>query len=327
MVALIGLTSGLTVYPSTTIEQPNLNCTAVDTGGTDITAITVPANVSGGDNITFLHLSVVGCQTTSCANNLVVIGDNALVNMYDVNFNGGKFALQNGGTDGFVFGAYMCGTNTTTGGCVLQKGGDWYFHVKMDGTAKYGWYIDTHDGTSNEMACSVCDFSGTFTEAIHIDDEGDNAASVMISQSVPGAAINIVSAKRVMIIGSELDSNVAVASGSELSISGTVGSSTVTGTGVRNCSGNVGILCGVPVASTCTGLSLGTGSDDFSGNVGLTSGTTCSVSFAHTFTNAPFCTVAPGSAASTTEVTTSTTGFAVTFGSAQTAFAYQCMGY
>jgi hypothetical protein len=81
-----------------------------------------------------------------------------------------------------------------------------------------------------------------------------------------------------------------------------------------------------PVANSCTGFSLGTGSSDIAGHLTYTSATTCSVNFGVAFANAPTCVISPGSAASTVEVTTSTTGFAATFGTAQTALSWLCFG-
>jgi len=81
-----------------------------------------------------------------------------------------------------------------------------------------------------------------------------------------------------------------------------------------------------PTANTCTGFSLLAGGSDLGGKVTLTSGTTCSINFGVNFTNAPACTVSPGSAASTILVTTSTSLLSITFGTAQTAFAFTCIG-
>ncbi len=81
-----------------------------------------------------------------------------------------------------------------------------------------------------------------------------------------------------------------------------------------------------PTANTCVGFSLAAGGSDAAGKISLTSATTCSVNFGTTFTNAPACVITPGSAASTTLVTTTTGGFAVTFGTANTAFSYVCIG-
>jgi hypothetical protein len=81
-----------------------------------------------------------------------------------------------------------------------------------------------------------------------------------------------------------------------------------------------------PTASACAGFALGTGSSDTAGRVTFTSATSCAISFGTAFTNAPFCTVAPGSAASTVTVTTSTTVLTATFGTANTSMFYQCFG-
>ncbi len=81
-----------------------------------------------------------------------------------------------------------------------------------------------------------------------------------------------------------------------------------------------------PVANTCTGFALLAGGGDLGGKVTYTSATTCSLTFGTPFANAPACTVTPGSAASTTLATTTTTGLSITFGTANTAFAFTCIG-
>lgn len=85
-------------------------------------------------------------------------------------------------------------------------------------------------------------------------------------------------------------------------------------------------LATTPVANTCAGFSLAAGGRDTAGKISMTSGTTCSVTFGTTFQNAPACVVTPGSAASTTLVTTTTGGFSVTFGTANTGFSFVCIG-
>lgn len=82
----------------------------------------------------------------------------------------------------------------------------------------------------------------------------------------------------------------------------------------------------VPTANGCTGFALATGSSDTSGRVTYTSSTTCTISFGTAFTNVPFCMVTPETAASTVRANTSASGMALTFGTAQTSFAYHCFG-
>lgn len=81
-----------------------------------------------------------------------------------------------------------------------------------------------------------------------------------------------------------------------------------------------------PSAATCTGYALLAGGGDLGGKVTLTSGTTCSINFGTQFASAPACTVTPGSAASTTLATTTTSALSITFGTAQTAFSFHCIG-
>jgi hypothetical protein len=89
---------------------------------------------------------------------------------------------------------------------------------------------------------------------------------------------------------------------------------------------HVNYTTSAPTASACAGFALSTGSSDTAGRVTFTSATSCAISFANAFTNAPFCSVIPGSAASTVTISTSTTVLTATFGTAQTAMFYQCFG-
>jgi hypothetical protein len=81
-----------------------------------------------------------------------------------------------------------------------------------------------------------------------------------------------------------------------------------------------------PTANACAGFALGTGSSDTAGSLTYTSGTTCSITFGATYGVAPKCTVAPGTAASTVLAVPSTSGLAITFGTAQAALSWTCFG-
>lgn len=89
---------------------------------------------------------------------------------------------------------------------------------------------------------------------------------------------------------------------------------------------HISMVGGTPTANTCAGFALATGSSDATGTVTYTSATTCSITWGSAYTNAPFCQVTPGTAAATVLAVASTSGLAVTFGTAQTAFAYHCFG-
>lgn len=77
-----------------------------------------------------------------------------------------------------------------------------------------------------------------------------------------------------------------------------------------------------PIVTTCTGFSIA--GDDRSGIVTMTSGTTCSFSFANAYPVAPACAIGPQTTVTTIKMTTTTTGIAVQFGTAQTSFSYIC---
>lgn len=81
-----------------------------------------------------------------------------------------------------------------------------------------------------------------------------------------------------------------------------------------------------PTANSCAGFSLATGSTDIAGKVSFTSATSCAINFGTAFTNAPFCTVSPGSAASTVEAAATTSTLTATFGTANTSMSWACFG-
>lgn len=81
-----------------------------------------------------------------------------------------------------------------------------------------------------------------------------------------------------------------------------------------------------PTANSCAGFVLSSGTNDNEGRITFTSATTCSVNFGTAFVAAPFCSIMPNSAPSTVQVTTTTGGFAATFGTAQTSLQWICKG-
>ncbi len=99
----------------------------------------------------------------------------------------------------------------------------------------------------------------------------------------------------------------------------------VSGTGDTSIRHLIGIAA-TPTANACAGFALRTGSNDTGGSLTYTSATTCSITFGSAYANAPFCTVSPGTSATTQLVTTTTGGMSVTFGAAQTAFSWTCLG-
>lgn len=263
------ISSELTVYSGTHIEGESRRCTLIDTNSADITAITVPASGSGNDYTLIEHILIAGSMSTSASNNLVIVGSNAVVNIDDTSIIGGNFALENHGIDGIISRSTICGTNTSTGGCIEEYGANWYIRVKMDGTAEYGWYITTG---AREMSCVTCDFSGTFTYGIYVNSSN---AVAMITNSVIGAPVDIVSAAQVSIGTSEIGTTVT--SASPLLITGSKGVSAITvgGAGTITCAANLNIICPTLANAISTNVALNNTSNYFDGpSVGQgTSGT------------------------------------------------------
>jgi hypothetical protein len=240
------INSGLTVYPQTNFVGENAACVNIDTNSADITAITVPSSADGGDNIVFQDITVSGSSSSSATNNLVVIGHNALVNMLRVQLNGGKYALENHGTDGVLVDVFACGS-ANAGGCVEEFGGNWYFHLKADSGTNTGTAFNVPaGGSSHEIGCTECDFSGPFTNAIAVDDGGSSPRALLnITGSVIGAPISITNASWVGIANSEIGTT-SVSSASPITIvgsKGTGGNFNVSGSGTQSCAGNIDISC------------------------------------------------------------------------------------
>lgn len=81
-----------------------------------------------------------------------------------------------------------------------------------------------------------------------------------------------------------------------------------------------------PVANSCTGFAVMGAANDRTGTINMTSGTSCSFTFANAYvaTQTVVCSINPISAASTYLASTTPTGVAITFGTAQTRFGYRC---
>jgi hypothetical protein len=128
----------------------------------------------------------------------------------------------------------------------------------LDGTAHYSLFIGGDSGFSHEIGCSLCDFSGTFTEAIHIDDDGTRA-QLSLSQAVIGGNINIVNALEVMIAASEIGAT-SITSNGVIHIVGSHaigGSVTVGGSGAQYCAGNdSNLVCTLPLLLSGTSLAM-----------------------------------------------------------------------
>ena len=100
--------------------------------------------------------------------------------------------------------------------------------------------------------------------------------------------------------------------------------------GVNIVAGHQDFSSPAPTANTCTGFSLVSGSDQ-AGKATMTSATSCIINFGSTGTNAytvaPSCSCSPGSTVSTVAATSTTSTFSCFFGTAQTAFSWQCTGH
>jgi hypothetical protein len=208
---------------------------------------------------------------------------------------------------------------TATGGINLQSGGTGSFtqtsatsthpiNVLLNTTTDAGSSIvqfqKTRSGgnTSSQDQLGAVQFVGFANTALQ------NSAAILAKQNAASSGSNIPSTiiLQTSSAGGQLNQQLAFDQNAHLDVTQSAAA---------------------PTANSCAGFSLGTGSNDLAGAVTFTSATSCSITFGAAYVQAaPHCIVSPGSAASTVEVVSTTGGFTATFGTAQTALTYICIG-
>jgi hypothetical protein len=282
----------------TTIRDMAINAASGTTGGCIVKILSSASTAVSGITFQNLWLSTFGTDTWQ--NGVVIDGSaktSAPTGARDIHFSNvylfgatGASLFVNGG-----IGISWTGGGIFPAGATLGSGSG---AIYLNGTATVpNQYINI-----NTIAAWGLNLTETTDATIIIPQIGD-VAGVSIA--------NAATATKTTVIAHDL--------------TGTIQNNWLTSYLLR-LSTHFSFIGAAPTAATCTGFAAGTGSTDMAGRITYTSATTCSINFSTAYTNAPFCTVSPGSAASTSLVTTSTSGLAVTFGTAQTAFFYHCFG-
>ena len=237
------LGSALTIGAKVTLRQSNVNCARLYTNGADRTVINVPA---GAKDVELKYLHIEGSGSASAANNLVIIGTDATVHIDEAQLEGGKFALENKGVDTIVRNTFLCGNNTTSGGCVLEEGGGWYVTSHFDGIAKYAFDVATAASGAHEVQLTNCDFSGTYTDALHIDDGGSGTRAIItVVGSTFGGNITEVNGDTLMLGNNEMPNTMTATFDTTITGSKAFGGALTVShsTGTLSCAGNISITC------------------------------------------------------------------------------------
>jgi len=239
------LGSTLTIPNGVNLVCESNTSTAIGVGGSsDLTAITF---VNSAVNAFIRNCVISGDTNAAATQNLVVIPTWADVSIYDSLLVGGKFALEENGSDGLIFNTSIQGFGSAGGG-VLSTGANWYVRVKIDnGTATAVGFKQGTSAPTQENHFIHTDISGPYTNSIVIDDGGNHTAITTFQGSVFSAPIVITSAKSTMFGGNEFGSATLTYNDGSLSVVNSIGlvSITVGGSATNyNCAGNISITCG-----------------------------------------------------------------------------------
>jgi hypothetical protein len=240
---LIGST--LTVSGGVILQGGGANCTVVRVA-TDLLAISFDSSASYAG---LKDLTVLGYNNPSAGRHTVFVGDNALVNMRDCVLWGGVSGLFDEGIDGLIENCNIQGYQYG----VVSNGANWYVRDKIDGppvpvsSTSYAYYQGTPfpGATSEENHFVQCDFSGSWTYSVWIQDDpaGHQRATTVFESSVFSSPIVISSAAFTVFTANELGSSFTVGgSGGSVTLTGNVSvGGTLTISGSHVCAGNINI--------------------------------------------------------------------------------------
>ena len=186
---------------------------------------------------------VYGYQNTGATQNVVTIADNALAIIRDCYIWGGSSGLYTAGVDGVVENSFIAGYTYN----VASAGANWYIRCKFDGlpgatpTAAFvqGGYFTSGIAENHFVQC---DFSGSFTYSVQINDGGTSSAITIFEGCVFSSPILIQNAKVSMFSVCEIGSTTFTVGTNSTIITGCYAFSgtTVSGAG-KVLSGNVNI--------------------------------------------------------------------------------------
>ena len=242
------ITSTLFITGSVCLVGTNANASSIQAQA-DFPAIDFSAAVSYG---CIEKLSVFGYVNNAATNPTVFVHANAVVNMRDCRIWGGGAALYTLGVDGVIENCFIGGAGTgPASGSIVSQGANWYVRVKVDtvGVSTTSGFYQANPavpGTILENHFVQCDFSGSYTYSVKVDDAAGNSAIMVFDGSVFNSPINIANAKWVAFNSAEIGNTTLVHGAGALTIGNSFAFSatTVSGAGVdRHCANNKNITC------------------------------------------------------------------------------------
>ena len=223
--------------------------TTITSNNTDIIMFNFPSSVVGGG---LRDLNIVGSLSTSATQNVVVVQSAAYVVMSYLYVTGGLFAFQEGGVNNVIEHISFSGKGLN-GGSMISTGANTFIDDYFDNsgvTTKWGALINPTGFGTGENHFIHCDFSGTYSVG-SLEVAGNGFVTIfgaIFSSSVKIDASNSWTG----ITGSWFGTG-TVTNASPLTITDSTvvggGTMTVTGTGLRNCAGNIAIFCGGTTAT------------------------------------------------------------------------------
>lgn len=242
---------------------------------TDITglAFDTTASYAGMD-----MFEVFGNQGSAATQNLVTVGNGALVNFSNCFLDGGLNALATNGVDGNVSNCTMRGYGSS-GGNVLSQGANTYYNARLDQSASVAYAFKqgvAYNGTSTmENRISSSDFSGNYINSLVVADT-NNLAVIYVTSSVFSSPISITGARFIGLIGDEIGANVTT--NSKAVVVGAQANSpvTISGTGAISCEANdANVTCPRPTVTKTVRSAANTGSCTLIFTGGILTGGTC----------------------------------------------------
>jgi hypothetical protein len=237
----------LTLPKSVILQGEGEACTQIGNPSNDQTVIYTPNCGSGGDEGGIRDMTVIGYGNASATEDVVVIGNNCVINLYNVQIDGGYFALNDCGIDATIFNTIISGY---TGG-LYSCGANWFVRASIDGpqgggvSTTYGYYkVNKFAGaTSAEDTFIETDFSG-WSQSVNIAASDGSPLVSIGSGSVLSSAISLTSGIT-KIEGARLGANITNETNSSLILTGNDATTSVTvtniGGAVLKCGTNLGV--------------------------------------------------------------------------------------
>lgn len=164
--------STLTISSNVMLMGTGPGACAINVGNNDISVLTVSGGTFGGAQNLFL----VGYQNAAATSIAVNVTLNVLALFRDCFIWGGYYAFGTEGVDGYYENIDFAGAGT--GGNIISTGANWYMRCKINQTvitSGVGFFQQAGAGTVKENTFTQCDFSGTYTNSIQINDTVSNS--------------------------------------------------------------------------------------------------------------------------------------------------------